>query len=1437
MKTIQRFSSIFRWLLLVTIGLLPLSSAAESLNDGRVYQILHHATGKAISNAGQMDNDAPIVYEEADAKNAGQQWILYDAGGEGCYAFQNLKSLKGLDMAIKLGHPVQWNFDPSNPNQVFKLQAVAGLENIYQLINASDPRLKMGISPEGGPTVGVIEQEENSYFELVDLGKAPVLPQANAYYIFHNSTTKEVLSVLASSKLESQVFSQPYEKDNHRQVWKLLGAEGGAFVLNNAELRSLSLDMALDGKNLDPLLYTTNPKNQNQQIFMERVEGQQSAYRLYAVHKSNKGKHYILAAEAGKNIKTTLDPQTDGTVFVLEQVEPKKGPNWEDETFFEEHKEVGHATYIPYSSTENMQSDVNYDKPWLTPEKADYLTLNGIWKFNFVSEPSLRPGEKDFYGDQVDVSKWDTIRVPSCWEMKGYDLPMYINVEYAFEDNPPYIQNKVNGVGNNPVGSYRRNFNLPVGWEKKNVFLHFDGLYSAAYIWVNGKYVGYTQGGNNDHEFDLSQYVRTGDNNICVQVFRWSDASYLEGQDMFHMSGLHRDVYLYATPKTFVRDHYITSELMGSKYKSGKMNVSLEMDNRGKEAVRKTVDIRLLDPQGKLVAKQSTAVEFAEGDSVKQVAVAFDGLSNLALWSAETPNLYTVEVSQLDNGQEEMAFSTKYGFRHIVIRNGLVYVNGQRVFFKGVNTQDTHPVHGRSMDIPTMLKDIFMMKQANVNTVRTSHYPRQAKMYAMFDYYGLYIMDEADVECHKNWSDSGKSGSIISNVPSWEAQYVDRITRMVLRDRNHPSVIFWSLGNESGVGRNFVASFKAVKALDSRIIHYEGTTNAGQTDCSELNSKMYPDLNYVRNTSNQNRGNQPFFMCEYAHAMGNAVGNLKDYWDIIEQSKLGIGGCIWDWVDQAIYRAESIQKNELEKNGFQYLTSGYDYPGPHQGNFLNNGVITADRAWTPKLTEVKKVYQYVTFEYTKNTHALDVKNKYNFIDLNQFDLKCYVLEDGKIVETLPLEISSVAPGKTAKFRVRYTTEMQDDKEYLLNVELCSKENSDWCEVGYPISTEQFVLQARPETLPEVKVEEEGLQIRSSRNIEISNKNVFFEISKNGMVQNWVSHGVSLLAEGYKQPIGSNIRWIENESPYGNHKFGEREASVKSARVTPRMAADKMSCNVTVQADDDACPYTMVYTVYANGTVDMKVTYQPSVWYLRRIGLDMVFAPGFENVEYYAKGPWENYIDRQSGSFLGRYTSTVNDFYEMYTHPQSMGNRLDLRELIMTNPDTQEYIKVETAGQVSFSLLHYDQRDFLQPELHPWDLKKHEVTFATFDYMQRGIGNGSCGPGTEQQYQCPAGTFTHTLRFTAGKASETGIEKTPVYDCNVTYDAASQTVECTGTFEKQTTVQVFNMGGALVGQTQLGAGKVQGQISLYNQPRGTYLLVFQKGERVHKFLKY
>ena len=1416
MKTVLRF---FMAALALLLSMQVMADELQpTANAVTVYRLENVANGKFLSNGDNPNNDARIVFADDNASSTGQEWAMYPTEVDGVFSFVNPASGKALDMAPGVGHPVQWDYQPSNQNQRFKILEIGG--SFYRLANASNPFQFLALAADGYPMMLTEYSDNDILYRFHDAGKKVSLPViVGKSYAISNVATKSVFTAPASGELAALIEMKPYVAGDDAQTWKITnGNNGYVFTANSC---NLSMDMFLNGDKT-PLLYTTDNKNYNQNVFVE--EAGNGCYYLAGVYQNTK---YYIKADGGRLVAST-EKDGDKSKFFFTEAAAPKGKYWEDQQMFEENKEPAHATFIPYTTTDAMKGDAAFDKPWLTPSSADYLPLNGTWKFNFVPEPSVRPGEEDFWADTADVSAWDNIEVPSCWEMKGYDLPLYVNVEYAFQNNPPFIKNKVPGVGDNPVGSYRRTFTLPQGWEAKNVFLHFDGLYSAAFVWVNGKYVGYTQGGNNDHEFDLSAHVRTGENNICVQVFRWSDASYLEGQDMFHMSGLHRDVYLYATPKTFVRDHVITSAL-NSTYDGGSMNVALEIDNRTGVAATKEIEVELLSPEGRVVATAATTVNFAEGVKSANTNIVLDNLSELAAWTSETPHLYTVVVRQNgSDGNEEMVFSTKYGFRHIEIKNGVVLINGQRVFFKGVNTQDTHPLYGRTMDVSTMLKDIVLMKQANVNMVRTSHYPRAAKMYAMFDYYGLYVMDEADVECHKSWSD--RKDNSISNDATWQAQYVDRTVRMVMRDRNHPSVVFWSLGNESGTGVNFDVAYKSVKMLDPRPVHYEGYSNVNSANNTDMDSKMYPNLAYVRNHGANSIGKEPFFLCEYAHAMGNSVGNLQDYWNIIENSTYAIGGCIWDWVDQSIYNPQDIKNGSLEKNGFPKYTSGYDYPGPHQGNFCNNGIITAARAWTAKLTEVKKVYQYVEFTYGNGT--LNVKNKYNFTDLAGYSLRCRLLCNGTVVEENTVVIPSVAPGSTCSLPLSYVTEQGN--EYVLNVEMLAKEATEWCEAGYPLASEQFVLRERT-ALETVASDGDPLTVDKSNGCTVTNSNITFKVNSNGFVTEWVANGVKVVEPG-NYPIYSNIRWIENESPYGEHKFGDKTTGVNSATVTTVLAGDGKLCKVRVNAEHDKCPYAITYTVYANGVVDMKVEYSPKTE-LRRIGLDMLFPAGYENVEYYAKGPWENYIDRQSGSFLGRYTTTVDDMFEMYPHPQSHGNRMALRDLTMWNPENGNAIKVETEGQVSFSLSHYDQRQYLVPELHPWDLKRDEVVYATFDYMQRGLGNGSCGPGTESQYLCPtSGTYSHKLRISTINGKETGIDGTDAAACTIKYNKDTMSVACCGIADGSV-VTAFNLGGVQLGKATACNGSAV--ISLAGQPQGEYLLVIRDGKslRTHKLLKW
>lgn len=1419
---------------------------AEGLEEGKLYRVLNKAKNLAVSNGNSAENNAPIILEQENENSLGQEWMLVERDAkQNIYVFVNPNYNKAIDMALTSGrnYLLQWNVDVTNSNQAIQVVAVDGQNGVYRLVNSENTG--QAITPfesNGGWQLRMEtgNQSDATCFTFKALDKeAPAIPLSGKYYVITHVKTGQVVSNGGSSSTNARILTEPYESGNYEQVWKLISGTSGLIIMNPT-YGGLAIDFATDGKKY-PLLWTVSADNVNQNITFSPVEGHSGYYQLTA--KSKDGTVYYLKGVESGNMELTTDATDEATYFSLQFTGKSPSSYWEDQTVYEENKEPGHATYMPYASAAEMRADEFYQTPWTAPKSSRVLSLNGVWKFNFVGAPEERPGADTFYGDKADVSAWDTISVPSCWEMKGYDKPMYINVQYAFPDNPPYVSTNINGVGKNPVGSYRRTFNLPEDWVDKRVFVHFDGIYSAAFVWVNGQYVGYTQGANNAAEFDLTDFVRRGENNISVQVFRWSDGSYLEGQDMFHMSGIHRDVYLFATPKTYIRDHYITSELdADAQYKAGKMNVALTLNNCDKASGTKTLQVDLIAPDGSVVSTQNKVVNFSSNIEEQVVNLEFAGLSNLLPWTAETPNLYTVEISQKDeNGVEESVFSTKYGFRHIEIKNTLVYINGQQVYFKGVNNQDTHPLYGRSIDVPTMLKDIIMMKQANMNTVRTSHYPRQAKMNAMFDYYGLYVMDEADVECHKNWEDKGTGG--ITSDATWRGQFVDRITRMVYRDRNHPSVIFWSMGNESSNGSNFTAAFEAVKAVDNRIIHYEGATRipgpgAGNT---ELYSVMYPSLDDVTHNATVNSDGKPYFMCEYAHAMGNAVGNLQEYWDIIEGSPYGIGGCIWDWVDQSIYDAQSIKSGELTKNGFNYYMSGYDYPGPHQGNFVNNGLITADRAWTPKLTEVKRVYQYVKFKgYDATSQMLTLENKYDFTDLNKFVLSYDILKDGVVVEQKEVELPSVAPDATAQVQTPFDTKFEEGAEYAITFYVNLKEKTSWADAGYMMASNQYLLQERLETLSELVLPETSdlLTFFIGSELNIKNKNIQFVINKTtGVVKTWNIGDVDVIASN-GGPQYSNFLYIEND------RNNDLSTGVKNVTVTSTLASDKQSCVVEVNVDGSTCPYTIVYTVYAAGVVDMETTYRPAKADLRRIGMYMQFDSSWEGVEYYAKGPWENYIDRQSGSYLGRYTTTVSDMFENYPRPQSMGNRMALRELLLVN-DKNDTLQIQTEGQVAFSILHYEDNQFSQGEYtpwHPWNLTKRAESYAHFDYMQRGLGNGSCGPGAIEKYCCPSsGSYTNKLRFSLrGFRVPTGICEEVTNDVNqvqIIYDRTIDAVVCSG-LPENSVAQVTNLGGVVLEKDINANDNGRLVLSLKGQPLGTYLVTVktEKQVRVHKLQK-
>ena len=1362
-------------MLLLFIGMTFFSANAQSVNDGDVFRLVSVATEKAITNGDVAAHNTYLSVADIDGASKGQEWTFVSLSNkEQVYALYNDNYGQAIDMTSNPGRLLQWEGTCSD-NQAFYINTINEADGIVQLLCKNDHTYIMQVQDDASLVMVKEASGESTYFRLeyIKNKKIENLPVMGRYFIIREKSSGMALNTRGNNTNDARIYLDNYnENSNANFVWQLRrNANGVEYCQFYNPYSGKAIDISLGGKNY-PLLWDPSYTNANQQLQFIPIEGEKGVYRINA---KTKDTWYSMKAN-GQDLSMTKG-YNSGSLFELVQVYPDDVPMpnvWEDETFFGENKEDGHATYMPYSSVEKMKADERYEFPWIEPENAEYMSLNGTWSLNWVESVAQRPGKDTFWGDDVDVSSWDKINVPSCLEMNGYGDPLYINVEYAFNNNPPMIEMKSGLL--NSVASYRRDFDLPAGWNNKRLFLHFDGIYGAAFIWMNGKYVGYTQSGNNDAEFDVTGHAREGKNNLCVQVIRWSDASYLEGQDMWHMSGIHRDVYLFTTPKTFVRDHYITSSLdETSDYTAGSMKVAVEMDNRDGAAASKSVEVSLIAPDGSEVTKKSVEFDFAVGETSKVADVAFDGLSGLLPWTAETPNLYTVVVVQKNAaGNEEHVFSTKYGFRDIAIKNGLVYINGEKILFKGANLQDTHPVTGRTVGIETMLNDVKMFKQANMNTVRTSHYPRQAKMNAMFDYYGLYCMDEADVECHYSW-DKGKETGGITNEDSWRAQYIDRTVRMVYRDRNFPSIIFWSLGNESGGGKNFQHTYAATRALDTRPIHYEGASRAG-TAHTDIWSEMYPTLAEADKHANNNSKGQPYFMCEYAHAMGNAVGNLQEYWDLIENSKYGIGGCIWDWVDQSIYDYEDIKNGTLKVNGMNKYRTGFDYPGPHQGNFVNNGLVTADRAWSPELTNVKYVYQYIKFKgYDIASRNLTIKNDYDFISLGKFCIEYSVLIDGKAVENGRIDIPEVSPGDETILNIPYKTEPVSGKEMLLNIKICHKEEVSWAESGYCIATEQYTLAERDTTAFAMNPDEELTLTKTAQGYSVKSSRMEMTFKTDGTMLSWVVEGNSLMEVG---PEYGNYRWIENDKPTETLNQYAVGPGIKSKSATFKLSDDNKSVTVEVNASTWCSDYKFVYTITADGAMLIDASYTATVSDARRIGMTMEFPADFELVEYYAYGPYENYVDRRGGSTLGRYRTTVSDMFEPYPMPQSMGNREGLRDLLLFNPEEEIGISVQTRGNVAFSLQHYSD-EHLKKTNHIWELEKGNV-YAHFDCYQKGIGNGSCGGVvTLDKYLIKNGAkYNCSLLFTPVMDTKTGISEVKGENGKLTgiYDLQGRRIE-------------------------------------------------------------
>lgn len=1145
-----------------------------------------------------------------------------------------------------------------------------------------------------------------------------------------------VLDTQGSRDNDARVFLAKRDAGNATQAWKFVKVGEGVFNIVNADSQ-LSLDNGGGNSVQSVIQWSTGYSNRNQRWKAERCND--GTYTL-TCESSGMALGLRDAAQFGEPVCQVAVDATQATQrwrlvrsdaktsFVVPKTSSRE--DWENPAVFGINKLPGHAYFIPYANVAAMHSDAAYRQLWQRTGSSRYMLLNGKWKFNWVKQPSERP--VNFYKPTYSVDGWKEIDVPSSWEMQGYGTPIYTNITYPFLNNPPFIQpQKGYTVCDEPnaVGSYRREFTLPTDWADKQVTLNFDGCYSAMYVWVNGKKVGYSQGANNVASFDITRYVRKGANMVAVEVYRWSDGSYLEDQDMFHLSGIHRDVYLTARPKMHMRDVVLTTSFADSRYAKAALDVRAELENCSTKGGAAAVRLTLTDSNGKVVVKPVTVDGGNVGAGATAVVSAKLDVDSPSLWSADHPTLYTLDVEVLDGGGNVLeATAQQVGFRDISFRNNKLYVNGVLTYLKGANRHDIHPKYGKALPVETMVEDILLFKRNNMNTVRTSHYPNDPKMMALYDYYGLYVVDEADQECHGN--------NTLSDNPAWTAAYVDRAVRMVTRDRNHPSVVFWSLGNESGRGRNIVAEYEAVKKLDARLIHYEG-----QNEVADMDSRMYPSVKSMID-SDRNGNNKPFFLCEYAHAMGNAVGNLREYWDYIENHSVRmIGGCIWDFVDQAINKQGEPETNLYFGGSFGDV--------PNDNDFCCNGLTTADRRQTPKLDEVKKVYQYVKLRYDQEKGEIVVDNRYTARNLNEFVMEWQLMKNGVKVKSASVALPSALPGETARVAVGdIVAGAADESELFLNAVVMLRNDETWAKAGHVVASEQFALNQCRSLMPvadnagarAMKVYEEKDGVLR---IEGDGMKAAFD-KTNGRMMSLVYGGKEMI----HRMQGPSFEWFRSIS---NDIRDRNLGSVIALKnFSYKVADDRKSIEVATAfvatVGDKAVPHTVKYVVNANGVVEVDATFSvPQKFSLPRLALQTMLAPGLENVEWYGRGPMENYRDRNSAAFVGRYKTTVDGMREHYVRTQTMGERTDTRWLQFTDADGKG-LRIVADGTFDFSAQHYTDRELWQVKYgHDLDKIRRNEVVLTLDCIQRGIGNASCGPQPLQEYEIKTG-MDYNMKF-------------------------------------------------------------------------------------------
>lgn len=1002
---------------------------------------------------------------------------------------------------------------------------------------------------------------------------------------------------------------------------------------------------------------------------------------------------------------------------------------------------------------ENSTVAASYDRAL----SSNFRSLNGDWRFHWVQDPRQRP--LDFFRSDFDDSEWADFPVPANWETNGYGLPIYVNHPYEFTGrakmgaalDPPYDIPK----DNNPVGSYRKIVEIPENWNGKQIFIHLGAVKSAFFIWVNGEQVGYSTDSKLAAEFDITPYVKPGKNLVALQVYRWSSGSYLECQDMWRISGIERDVYLYATPKLNIRDFRVEAAL-DQNYRHGIFTLDAEIrsyktDRNALTSKADTfsVSIQLHDADGKTVFNKRTSdTPSVLGRYRKNISFAAE-VPDVNQWSAEKPYLYTLYISLEDKeGTVIQVVPVKVGFRTIEIKDANVLVNGKRVFFKGVNRHEHHPFNGHALSRSDMEKDMEMMKKLNVNAVRHSHYPPDPYWLELCDKYGLYVVDEANIESHGRYYDLEYT---LGNDPKWRDAHLSRIYRMYDRDKNFPSVLKWSLGNEAGNGINFYEAYDGLKERDTRPVQYERALSEYNTD---ILVPQYPSPLGLKHFSQQPQ-TRPLIMSEYAHIMGNSLGNFKDYWDVIEANPYLQGGFVWEWIDQGL---------DTIKNDKRILAYGGDFPleGPVDQNITDNnfsikGVVTAHRELTPMAIELKKVHQFIKTEY-RPEKTIKIRNTYFFRDLTNVGATWILLEAGKPIESGELPSLDIPPGDSAVFSLPIKATIADtSKEYLLNVSYRLKSAEPFLPAAYEIAYEQFALSAPAPFLTSHRQDGQLKLEQTETTVNISGKtfHVLFDPVA-GKLVSYRHQGEDLIVDGpkpsfWRAPTDNDIGARYNERLRSWRDAGET-GKVLSFTVKP----DGKNYEITIQKSllEGDAETTQTFLVENDGSIwvtnDFKAI-KGDHKILLRYGNNLAMNPAFDQIRFYGRGPWENYIDRKSASLVGIYQQTVDEQYFTYARPQESGNKSDVRWVEFTNPKGKGLRFEYVDSLLSFSALPYHLDD-LDPEMekkqyHSGELEKRDRIYLHIDGWQSGVqGIDSWGAQPLAQYRIPFTDYRYQYRI-------------------------------------------------------------------------------------------